>query len=484
MAEHERLEILIRDLVSHEAETEWIEFKENNDDPNEIGEYLSALSNAALLAGQSHGYLCFGIENGSHRVVGTNINPHEKKIGNEPLEPWLARLLEPRMDFSIQRAEVEGKAVVVFKVDAARGRPVAFSGVEFIRIGSHKKKLKDYPDREAKLWNKARGTTFEDGIAASDLADEEILTILDIGAYFDLFGQAIPDRAYVLDLLEKERLLKSEAGKRSITNLGAILIAKDLRQFPSLSRKAVRVIQYRGTGRTAAIAEQEGRKGYASGYSGLIAYIMGRLSTGEIIEKGLRRTGSLYPEIIMREIVANAIIHQDFEITGTGPMIELFSDRIEVTNPGKPIISTLRFIDHPPRSRNEQLASFMRRVSICEERGSGIDKVVTELETHIMPPVRFIEEDDFFKVVILSPRPFRELEADDRVNACYQHCCLRLAENSYMTNKTLRERLGIEEKNYSMVSRVINDTKKSGLVKDADPTNKSRRDARYVPFYV
>ena len=174
----------------------------------------------------------------------------------------------------------------------------------------------------------------------------------------------------------------------------------------------------------------------------------------------------------------------DYRNLSAGPMIELFSDRIEVTNPGKPIISPLRFIDHPPRSRNEQLASFMRRVRICEERGSGIDKVVTELETHVMPPVLFIEEDEFFKVVILSSCPFRELEAKDRITACYQHCCLRMAENSYMTNKTLRERFGIEEKNYSMVSRVINDAKKAGLVKDADPDNKSRRDARYVPFYV
>ena len=113
-----------------------------------------------------------------------------------------------------------------------------------------------------------------------------------------------------------------------------------------------------------------------------------------------------------------------------------------------------------------------------------MEKVVTELETHIMPPLRFIEEDEFFKVVVLSPRPFRELEAGDKEGACYQHACLRMAENSYMTNRTLRERFGIEEKNYSMVSRVINEAKGAGLIKDADPESKSRRDARYVPFYA
>ena len=86
--------------------------------------------------------------------------------------------------------------------------------------------------------------------------------------------------------------------------------------------------------------------------------------------------------------------------------------------------------------------------------------------------------------MVLSPRPFRDLEARDKEGACYQHACLRMAENSYMPNRTLRGRFGIEEKNYSMVSRAINETKGAGLIKDADPESKSRRDARYVPFYA
>lgn len=439
MERPESIEVLIRDLISHQTETEWIEFKENNASPEDIGEYLSALSNSALLTGQSKGYLCFGIENGSHRIAGTLIEPGNMRKGAELLEPWLARLLEPRME---------------------------------------------YPEREAKLWNKVRGYAYEEGIAAEDLSDEDVLTSLDIGAYFDIFGQAIPDRAYVFDRLEKDRLIGQNRGKRCITNMGALLLAKDLRQFSRQERKSVRIIQYRGRGRTDTLAEHEVRKGYAVGYSGLIAYIMDRLSTGETIEQGFRKSGSPYPEIIMREIIANALIHQDFEISGAGPLVELFSDRVEITNPGAPIISPLRFIDHPPRSRNEKLASFMRRANICEERGSGIDKAVSALESQVMPPLRFIEEEEFFKVVVLSPRPFRDLDANDRINACYQHCCLRHAENSPMTNKSLRERLGIEEKNYSMVSRVIADAKETGLVKDADPQYKSRRDARYVPFYA
>ncbi len=54
-------------------------------------------------------------------------------------------------------------------------------------------------------------------------------------------------------------------------------------------------------------------------------------------------------------------------------MVEIFDDRIEITNPGEPLVDTQRFIDTPPKSRNETLASMMRRFRICEERGSGID---------------------------------------------------------------------------------------------------------------
>jgi predicted HTH transcriptional regulator len=91
----------------------------------------------------------------------------------------------------------------------------------------------------------------------------------------------------------------------------------------------------------------------------------------------------------VRELVANALIHQDFSLSGAGPMVEIFDGRIEITNPGEPLVDTDRFLDSPPTSRNEGLASLMRRFRICEERGSGIDKVVAQLELYQLPPPVF-----------------------------------------------------------------------------------------------
>ncbi len=224
--------------------------------------------------------------------------------------------------------------------------------------------------------------SFEDVIAADRVSGEDILLKLDYPAYFDLLEMPLPDgRDAILHALQRDRLISpSAAGGFDITNLGAILFAKQLGDFPHLKRKAVRVIQYRGKGRTETFREQEGGKGYACGFEGLIGYIDGILPANEMIGKALRRSVPMFPDLAIRELVANALIHQDFSVTGAGPMIEIFDDRIEITNPGEPLVDTQRFLDTPRRSRNETLASLMRRARICEERGSGVDKVVLQVE--------------------------------------------------------------------------------------------------------
>lgn len=181
-------------------------------------------------------------------------------------------------------------------------------------------------------------------------------------------------------------------------------------------------------------------KGYAIGFEGLVDYINDKLPANEEIGKAFRKEVKMYPELAIRELVANALIHQDFRETGTGPMLEIFNDRIEISNPGKPLIDTLRFIDYSPQSRNERLASLMRRVNICEERGSGIDKVINEVELYQLPAPNFIEIDNSLKVIMYSYKTLRQMDKQDKVRACYQHFCLKYVSNEFMTNTSLRDR--------------------------------------------
>ncbi len=189
-----------------------------------------------------------------------------------------------------------------------------------------------------------------------------------------------------------------------------MLLARNLSDFGSLRRKAVRVVFYKDNNRIETVKEQEGIKGYAVGFPRLIDFINSRLPGSEEIGKALRREARVYPELAIRELVANALIHQDFSVRGTGPMVEVFTDRIEITSPGRPLIDTLRFLDEPPRSRNEALAAFMRRARICEERGSGVDKVVSQAELYQLPAPDFRVTESHTVAVLYAPRLFRGMD--------------------------------------------------------------------------
>lgn len=475
---------LIDTLRTEPHEAEWLEFKENNDQPQLIGEYLSALSNSACLHDQTHGYLVYGIKNKTHEVVGTSFNPHATKgKGNEDLEPWLARLLAPRVDFRIFEYDYDGKPVVLLRVDATSNTPVKFSGEAFIRIGEHKHKLKKFQEKERKIWKKTPPSPFEEGTALSNQSVDDVLKKIDYPALFDLLDIPLPDnRSGILDKLTEEDVICPDDDGFSISNLGGILFAKDLNLFPSLKRKVVRVVIYSADTRISAQKELSGTKGYAVGFTGLIDYIHDQLPANELIEDALRVEQKMYPKVSIREFVANAIIHQDFSVTGTGPMVEIFDTRLEITNPGQPLVDTDRFIDHAPRSRNEMLAALMRRMNICEERGSGVDRALSSIEISQLPAPEFRGEPDFTRITLFAPRAFKDMSRTDRVRACYQHCCLCWVVRDFMTNASLRERLGIATKNYSMVSRVIRDALDENVIKAANPESKSTK-KKYIPVW-
>ena len=183
------------------------------------------------------------------------------------------------------------------------------------------------------------------------------------------------------------------------------------------------------------------------------------------------------------ELVANALIHQDFFVTGAGPMVEIFEDRIEITNPGEPLVDTQRFLDAPPESRNEALASLMRRVRICEERGSGIDKVITQVEMFQLPAPLFEVPPGSTRAVLFAHKILANMERAERVRACYQHACLKYVMRDFLTNASLRERFGIKEKNRATASRRICEAVDEGVIKPFDE-NAARRLMKYVPFWA
>ena len=293
----EHLIALIQELIKFPHETAWIEFKENNDKPEEIGEYISALSNSAALYGKNYAYLIWGIEDKSHRVNGTGFSPFKKKIGNEELENWLYRLLKPRIPFHFFEIDFQGKHVVLLEIGHAFQYPVQFQGTEYIRVGSYKKKLKDFPEKERELWHIFDQTPFEIISAVDGLSDSEVLEVLDYSAYFALLALPVPEsRRSVLESLKSDQMIsETDSGLWLITNLGALLFARRLSDFQSLKRKTIRVIVYKGNSRIQTEREQEVCKGYAAGFETLIEFINALLPSNEIIERALRKNVPVFP---------------------------------------------------------------------------------------------------------------------------------------------------------------------------------------------
>ena len=485
----ENLDLLIKELCKYPNETPWLEFKHNNYKPEMIGEDICALANSATLYEKDFAYMLWGIDDETHEIIGTNYDLQTLKKGNQEIGNWLRSLLSPNADFEFHSVQVDnGKGIVnvgILIIYKATNQTVSFQKVEYIRSGSYTKKLNDFPAIQSQLWKKLQNVKYEEMIAKDDLSLSEALSLLDYTVYFDIKGEPQPTdiNGICHYMLEEGVIIQQDNGLYSITNLGAILFAKRLSDFSRLSRKAIRVVQYRGNNKLNMLKEDIGAKGYVVGFEGLIKYISALIPTEEIITSALRTHTSAYPVIAIREAVANALIHQDFSVTGTGPVVEIFDNRIEITNPGTPLVDVKRIIDNPPKSRNEKLAELMRRLRMCEELGTGWDKIVTSCEISQLPAPKIALYQENTKVTLFSELPFTNISPEDKLWACYLHACIKHVQGEQLTNKSLRERFGVAESSSASISRLIKDAVEKKIIKPLDPDTAPRY-MKYIPIWA
>lgn len=484
MMKDEDLVNLIHSLRDEKAEGEYYEFKKSYLDSEKFGRSISALSNSAALCDQKYGYIIFGIDDTTHDIIGTNYDSaSEKAKGNVDLVPWLEAGLIPKINVVYRVLFIDDKRLFVVIIDAAKERPTRIYGKEYIRIQSYNQPLAEYGNKEKELWKKLTLTPFEEDIALQNCSSDEVLSYIDYPAFFTLLNLPLPDaKDGILKRLVMEGVINSNGVTYNILNIGALLFGRDLKTISSVSRKTVRIILYERDDRIDAKKEVSFDSGYAISFEKIIAWIDDQLPASEFIGDSKRKEIKIYPKVAIREFVANALIHQDFWIRGAGPMIEIFQSRMEISNPGIPLIKIDRFIDHTPVSRNEKIASLMRRMNFCEERGSGVDRAISKIEEFQLPAPEFSADDDFTRIILYAN--LKSMGTRDRIRACYQHCCLCWVRKEYMTNTTLRERLGISKGNYSVASRIIRDTLNENLIKIQDPEGEGRGPKRkYLPYW-
>lgn len=466
------LDTLNRWLVEA-SEDEHLEFKEAKQqyDTTKLMRYCVALAN----------------EGGGHLVLGVSDKRPRQVVGTQAFQnrgDITARILEAlRLRVDVQELLHPDGRVLVFSIPPRpAATPLHHEGAYLMRAGEELVPMS--PDQLKRIFAEG-GPDWFGHPARMGASAEDVVALLDTQSFFDLMKLPYPtSRDGVLERLSQERLIERKADGWLITNLAAILLAKRLDAFsPELARKAPRVVIYEGVNKLATRYDEPEHQGYAVGFEKLVDFVHSSAPRNHFVEQALREEVKMFPRQAIRELVANALVHQSFEATGQSVMIEMYADRLEVSNPGLPPIKVERFIDEF-RSCNERMAELMRRMRVCEEKGSGIDKVVHLAEVFQLPAPDFRTSETRTTAILFAHRDFADMSKPDRIRACYQHCCLKYVSNERMSNQSLRDRFKLPESKAVTASQVIGATKDAGLIKADESETASTRYARYLPFWA
>ena len=476
------LQALMESLGPLPHETNEIDWKVRLSDKRErLTEHLIAFANYP-----NGGYLAFGIGNSDGHVEPVDQETVAKiantlaNLGRDAVEPPLS------IDHAV--VDYQGTPILLVRIPEQRNKPTHRRGKSieetWVRSGGTTRKASR--QEVGALMLNSPAPRWEEQRASVLLSLDAAAASLDLDAIAKLLQRPLPAESEALaQWMVDEGILTPDGRGYYITNFGAVAAARRLDQFPSLERKRIRVVRYRGTNKVDTIDELAGQRGYAAGFEGLITYLKRVLPHSEVIQQSLRAEVSVYPEIALRELIANALIHQDFTVTGAGPMVDIFDDRIEFTNPGAllPGKRPDRLIGTTPESRNELLASAFRRYRICEERGTGFQKVVSAVELFGLPPILFTPMENAFRVTLYAPRKFSEMSQSERIEACYQHAVLQYLSSQPLTNTTLRERFKLHDKQRNQITNLIGDAVAAGRIKRKD-AGSGNKFAEYLPYWA
>lgn len=395
-----------------------------------LAQHLCAFSNL-----KGGGLLVFGVNDDASLFSVTKQESDEiiKKLGN-----IAKNNLSTSIAIEHWTTEYKGHSLLFIRIPEQIDKPTHLRGKEiwdsYTRSAGQTVKMSRSQIKS--MIADSQGLHFEKRIVKENVTTETLLKLLNYQKYFEMADKDQPKDIHVIaKRLEEFGLCQRTEDGWNITNMGAILFANNMADFEGLERYSIIVRKYAGANNRELLSEQIGAFGYVVGFEGLVDYIMKLTSTEEIgVVRNMKPT---YPKIAIREFVANAMIHQDFSIEGMRVVIEIFSNRITITNPGAPLQDINRLLDLPPQSRNEDLAQAMFLLGICERRGSGIDRAVEAIESMLLPASRFTKGENFTRIFMYPQKSLSDMTKQEKIDACYQHACLLYENNEYINNQSI-----------------------------------------------
>lgn len=447
-----------------------------SDKSERLAQHICAFSNTT-----NGGFLAFGVNN---EVTFASLSKEDiEEITNK-----LGNIAKNNLAWSVQLehtvAEYQGHAILFIRIPEQTNKPIYLRGnviyEAYIRSAGHTVKMSKEQVHE--LIAQSHGLSFEDRVAKSCGSMEEVENLLDCPKIFELLGRSIPsDKRQMMTLMEEYGLITERNDLYDILNLGAILFAKQLKDFPTLKGKEILVRRYQGTNNRILSLEYTCQTGYAIGFKDLVDFVRKNTSTESIEIQ--REAIPSYPIVAIRELTANMMVHQDTAIKGMPLTIEIFTNRLTFTNPGASLNDVNRLIDLPPHSRNESMAQMMLLMDMCERRGSGIDRATDAISQMKLPAYKAQSGDDYTRITLFPKKKVSEMTREERIAVCYQHACLLYEDGIAINNQIVRERFNLNKNQAVMASRILADTQESGLIKMKDPETESKRYSSYIPYY-
>ena len=442
-----------------------------------LAQHVSAFANL-----KGGGFLVFGVNNdGSlYSIAKQEADKIVLTLGN------IARnSLEQAINIEHVIIDYQGYSLLLIYIPEASNKPVYLRGANvldcFCRSAGQTVKMSKFQIRQMMVFSEKN--KLDEQIAKDDLTADEVLINLNYKKFYELIEKNLPSNVEtIMNTLREYGFCGNTGDKWHISNLGAILFANDLIDFPPLRGKSVVLRKYIGTHNRELEFEHKESTGYAIALEKLTDIVMKHTQIGEIRDV-VRTNLYIYPKVAIREFIANALIHQDLFISGMSITIEIFTDRMSITNPGASLNDIDRLIDLPPISRNEDLADTMLLLRLCEKRGSGVDKAIEAMEKQQLPAVKFSHGENHTRVIMYPKKELSAMTKEEKIMTCYQHTCLLFEENKALNNQSLRERLGIDRNSSFIASRIIADTLEKGFIKISDESIGSRKYATYIPHY-
>ena len=440
---------IVLDLCAYDDEQEWFEFKENWFQPEALGEYVSALSNAAAFHYKEYAFFVWGVNNETHEILGTTFNQY-RDYNEEPYQNYLARNLSPSINFSFEEEMIDGKRIVVLVIPAAEEIPTAFRDKRFIRIGSSKVNLKDYPKREIQLFKILSGRVETIETIAAKYQD---LSFSKLFGYYGSKGIVLNEKTF-----EKNLGLRNKEGDY---NLLAQLLS-DNSHFPL----RVSIFDGETKGATLFSVREFGNNCLLYSLDEVLRYgdVLNLIQADERDRVVERKEVPLFDNKAFREAIINAILHNKWT-EGNEPMISVFSDRIEILSRGTlaPAQTMEGFYLGESIPVNEKLSEIFLQLHISEKSGRGVPKII---ETYGKEAFTFRENSivvtiPFERISKVGNKVGNKVENKAKLNARRQRIITEIRDNPNITTDELQKILGISN---TAVEKNINFLKENGYI--------------------